>query len=284
VGVEDLSEFVGVAEGAVELAEDVVDDPELIDDTEAVGSDEDEGADADAEPGAAADEEDDDKDADATDDDTENEVADGGDAEELVVGVEGFAADTGEALAFVGLAAVAFDGEDVAEAVGELAGLFVFGFCGGGVVGINEAEGDDCDDHVEGDERGEDDDKDRDGAGKNDEGEEEGEEHGEGVEDSDVNHAFEGGAELVSLADEGATEAVVVEAHGLVGEAVERLTVEIVEGFEFHFPETPDADALDDETTEKCRDDDGDTEWEELGDNFGIGDFATTETIDDLGH
>lgn len=194
----------------------MVNDPELIDDLEAVGGDEDESADADTEPRAAVDKEEDDKDTDASDDDAEKEVADGGDAKERVIGVERGTADVGEAAAFVRFAAVAFDGEDIGNAVGELSALFVFGFGGSRVVWIDESESDHGDGHVDSDKSDENEDKNWDGGGEYGEGQYESEYHGQGVKNGDVDHALEGTGEFVGLGNEGARKAVVVEFHGLV--------------------------------------------------------------------
>lgn len=62
------------------------------------------------------------------------------------------------------------------------------------------------------------------------------------------------------------------------------MAVDVVEGFELHFPETPDADTLDDEAIQNGRDDDDDAVGEDLGNEVEVGDLAVGKTVDDGRH
>ena len=89
----------------------------------------------------AADEEDDEEDFDNDDDDTEERVADIGGAHVFDAGAESGAVEIGETTTFVFFTAVAFDGENICDAVGELTRLLVLGFGFGFVERSNFAEG-----------------------------------------------------------------------------------------------------------------------------------------------
>lgn len=86
--VENESHLMSITEGAVELAEDVVDNPELTANLERICSYENKCADTNTKPETAVNKEDNDKNGDSGDDDTEKEVADSGDAEEAIVCIE----------------------------------------------------------------------------------------------------------------------------------------------------------------------------------------------------
>ena len=202
-----------------------------------IGEDQDQRTGGDAVPGVAA------RDEDGLDDHDDDDDA-GGDrrAEQCRVhaaGVRGadFLVGLREEVFFVGFPAGGLDGEDVRDAVGQLAGEPVLGAGGGCVARQGTPEQEPDDDDVDDKDGRQDDDVERDQRCQHDDGQDRrgDERHQRVVEE--LHQRGVGVRELRGLGDQRAAEPAVVEGHALVREGVEDEGGEVVVAEDLKFPD-----------------------------------------------
>lgn len=96
-------------------------------------------------------------------------------------------------------AAIRFNRKDITERIGELAGLFVFGFSGSRVVWVNDTKSNEGNNHINDDESDEWKDEKWGSEAENNERKSKSEEHRKHVKDRDVDDALKGTGEFISL-------------------------------------------------------------------------------------